>query len=121
VTLKIESRRDILSEPPDQPRHDNRTDQQPEHQRKKRYHRSYEQHVGRPHQNSSAALELRFIPRLSAATSEHIEKTQTRGSGGAGINTKAGRPAGRPARQRHKSTKRAAKKKTPHEAGPVGE
>jgi hypothetical protein len=67
VTPKIESRRGILSEPPDHPRHNNRTDQQPGHQRKKRYHRSYEDYVGRPHHNSSAALEPRSIPRLPAA------------------------------------------------------
>jgi hypothetical protein len=105
VTLKIESRRGILSEPPDQPRHNNRTDQQPEHQRKKRYHRSYEYHVGRPHQNSSAALELR-----SSLDCQPLRANILRRPG-------PGRPAGRAARQRPQKHEACRKEKNPVRRG----
>jgi hypothetical protein len=55
VTLKIDGRRGILPEPPDHPRHNRRTDQQPGHQRKKRHRRSA----------TSTTLDARIItPRL---------------------------------------------------------
>jgi hypothetical protein len=41
-----------LPEPRGYPRHDDRTEQQPEHQRENRDHRSYKQHAGRPHYRS---------------------------------------------------------------------